>query len=79
MENEILDLFINLDAQDHLLEYPVLYASGKLGWAVKDLDLDPRTDMVPLLQTILDVVPKPRIIDDDVECSFLKCAMPAGG
>ena len=35
--NEIFDLFVSLNASDEQLDFPVLYASGRNGWAVKDL------------------------------------------
>ncbi len=56
--NEIYDLFIELDADDEQLEFPVLYASGRNGWAVKDLN-DKQKDLTPLLETIISYVPEP--------------------
>merc|ERR1719379_3010873 len=35
VEDEIFDLFVNLDASDEQLEYPTLYASGKHGWCTE--------------------------------------------
>src|SRR5512139_3114069 len=46
------DLFCELNATDEQLDFPIVYASGKLGWASLDLD-DPRTDMKALLETIV--------------------------
>jgi GTP-binding protein len=46
------DLFCELNATDEQLDFPIVYASGKQGWAALDLD-DPRTDMKPLLETIV--------------------------
>lgn len=34
VENEVFDLFAALDANDHQLEFPVVYASAREGWAV---------------------------------------------
>src|SRR3546814_13362967 len=45
--NEVFDLFAALDATDEQLDFPVLYASAKQGWAAVDLDA-PREDMTPL-------------------------------
>ena len=56
--NEIYDLFIELDADDEQLEFPVIYASGRSGWAVRELD-DERKDLAPLLEAIVDYVPEP--------------------
>ena len=46
------DLFCELNATDEQLDFPIVYASGKQGWASLDLD-DPRTDMKALLETIV--------------------------
>ncbi len=46
------DLFCDLNATDEQLDFPIVYASGKDGYAIIDLD-DPRDSMKPLLETIL--------------------------
>src|SRR5574343_1414453 len=46
------DLFCELNATDEQLDFPVVYASGRDGWAALDLE-DERKDMTPLLETIL--------------------------
>ncbi len=46
------DLFCELNATDEQLDFPIVYASGKDGWATLDLE-DPGRDMKPLLDTIL--------------------------
>lgn len=56
---EIFDLFLALEANDEQLDFPVLYASGRSGWAVESLDHD-RTDLTPLFQKILDYIPAPK-------------------
>ena len=56
--DEIYDLFIELDADEDQLDFPVIYASGRSGWAVKDLK-DPRENLIPLLDTILERIPPP--------------------
>jgi GTP-binding protein len=61
VENEIFELFFNLGATDEQMEYPIVYASARQGWAVKKLD-DPKTNMEPLLDTILEHVPFPRVM-----------------
>lgn len=58
VEDEILDLFIDVGADESLLEYPVLYASGRDGYAARSMD-DERTDMRPLLEEIIKQVPPP--------------------
>ncbi|MCD8299234.1 MAG: translational GTPase TypA [Opitutae bacterium] len=57
--NEVFDLFCDLDASEEQLNFPVLYASGRDGWAVKDLERDPRTSIAPLLDAILEHIPAP--------------------
>jgi len=58
VEDEILDLFIDVGVDESLLEYPVLYASGRDGYAVRNMD-DPRQDIRPLLEEIIKQVPAP--------------------
>ncbi|MCB9249769.1 MAG: translational GTPase TypA [Ignavibacteriales bacterium] len=60
--DEIYDLFIDLDAKEHQLDFPVIYASGRDGWGVKHLT-DERKDLVPLLETIVEKIPQP-LFDD---------------
>ncbi len=56
--NEIYDLFIDLDANEDQLEFPVLYAIGRDGVAMRGLD-DERKDLAPLFEAILNL-PGPR-------------------
>ena len=57
--DEVLDLFIELNASEEQLEFPVVYASAKEGYAT--LDFTQRTEnMKPLLDTILEEVPAPK-------------------
>lgn len=56
--NEIYDLFIDLDATDAQLEFPVLYAIGREGVAMRNID-DPRENLTPLFETIVEQVPGP--------------------
>lgn len=56
--DEILELFMDLDASDEQLDCPFIYASAKGGYAKKDLN-DESKDMVPLFETILDYIPAP--------------------
>ena len=56
--NEIFDLFVALDANDEQLEFPVIYAAAKNGYAKYDLN-DESTDMKPLFETIISHVPTP--------------------
>ncbi|MFI3212785.1 MAG: translational GTPase TypA [Eubacteriales bacterium] len=56
--DEILELFIDLDANDEQLDCPFVFASAKAGISTLDLDT-PGVDMVPLFDTILDYIPAP--------------------
>ncbi|WP_461809749.1 translational GTPase TypA [Faecalimonas sp.] len=56
--DEILELFMDLDASDEQLDCPFIYASAKAGHAILDLTDNPK-NMVPLFETILDYIPAP--------------------
>ena len=56
--NEIYDLFIDLDASEEQLEFPVLYAIGREGMAKRSLD-DESGDLSPLFETILSEIKGP--------------------
>ncbi|ASM39439.1 translational GTPase TypA [Campylobacter sp. RM12327] len=56
--NEIFDLFVALDANDEQLDFPVIYAAAKNGFARYNLE-DTNTDMIPLFETIINHVPTP--------------------
>jgi len=56
--DEVFDLFVALDAGPEQLDFPVLYASGRAGWADAELD-GPRHDLTPLFEAVLARVPPP--------------------
>ncbi len=58
VHDEVLSLFIELEATEEQLNAPVVYASAKQGVATMDLDVTP-VNLDPLYQTIVDVVPQP--------------------
>ncbi|MDR2526348.1 MAG: GTP-binding protein, partial [Rickettsiales bacterium] len=62
--NEIFDLFINLNATDEQLDFPVLYAVGREGWATVDLE-EKGKNLEPLFNLIIEHVPEPKIVDDN--------------
>ena len=65
--DETFDLFVSLDANEDQLDFPVLYASGRSGWA--DLDIDgPRKNLNPLFDTILEIV----VTNLSYDVSFIK-------
>ena len=56
--NEIYDLFIDLDAEEEQLDFPILYTIGKEGIAKEELDDDSK-DMRPLFEKIVEYMPAP--------------------
>ena len=56
--DEVFDLFLSLDATDEQLDFPILYASGKDGWCVKDMK-EEKKNLSPLLDLIIESVPEP--------------------
>ena len=56
--DEVLELFMDLDASDEQLDCPFVFASAKEGYAMKDMN-DERKDMMPLFETIVDYIPAP--------------------
>ncbi|QKE30058.1 GTP-binding protein TypA [Arcobacter acticola] len=56
--DEVFDLFAQMDATEEQLEFPVVYAAARDGYAKLSLD-DENKDLTPLFQTILNEVPKP--------------------
>ncbi|MEH3104212.1 MAG: translational GTPase TypA [Sphingomonas phyllosphaerae] len=67
--DEVFDLFVALEANDEQLDFPVLYASGRNGYASEDMDRREGT-LTPLFQKIVDHVPPPSL-DQDAPFSFL--------
>ena len=68
--DEVFDLFVALDANEQQLEFPILYASGRDGWCVRELE-DERTSLEPMLNLILAHVPPPK---QDLEAPFAMLA-----
>jgi GTP-binding protein len=54
--NEVYDLFIDLDADESVLEFPIIYTNGKAGTATMDLNV-PGTDLQPLFELIIKTIP----------------------
>lgn len=57
--DEVIDLFIELGADEDQLDFPVVYASGRDGYATADINV-PGTDMKPLFEAIVNDVPAPQ-------------------
>jgi GTP-binding protein len=66
--NEIYDLFIDLDATDAQLEFPVVYTNARAGSATRDLE-HPGENLRPLFDLILDALPGPQV-DPSVSTQF---------
>lgn len=62
--DEVFDLFANMDATEEQLEFPVVYAAARDGYAKLALE-DENKDLTPLFQTILKEVPKPQGSDEN--------------
>lgn len=67
--NEVFDLFVSLEASDDQLDFPIMYASGRNGWAVKDLS-EPRENLHGMLDLVVSHVPAPKC-DDEAPFSML--------
>ena len=63
--NEVYDLFIDLDANEHQIEFPIIYTNAKLGVAHRKLD-DGSQNLMPLFETILSAISGPHANDDDI-------------
>jgi GTP-binding protein len=75
----IFDLFLALEANDYQLDFHVLYASGRQGWAVADLS-DPHTGLGPLFDRVVADVPAPKPIakaSDDFPFTMLVTTLEA--
>jgi len=58
--NEVFDLFVELEANDNALDFPILYASAKEGWATTDL-AHPNGNLKPVYDAILQFIPAPKV------------------
>ena len=68
--DEVFDLFVSLDANDDQLDFPVLYASGRNGYASTDMDAREGT-LIPMSETIVKHVPPPAVEVAGVPFTFL--------
>lgn len=68
--DEVLDLFIELGANEEQIEFPVIYASGRDGYATNDIDTS-GTDMRPLFDAIIENIEPPKgEIDEPLQVLF---------
>lgn len=61
--NEIYELFLDLDAKENQIEFPIIYASAKLGWASLDPN-EPGETLKPLFEVIIESIPAPTYDED---------------
>ena len=73
--DETFDLFVSLDANEEQLDFPVLYASGRSGWASKEVD-GSRENLHPLLDLIIEHV-KPAELDTSKPFAMLSTLLYA--
>ena len=73
--NETFDLFVSLAANEEQLDFPVIYASGRSGWASKEID-GPRENLNPLLDLVIDHV-KPAEFDKSKPFAMLSTLLYA--
>ena len=66
VHSKVFDLFFELNATEEQLDFPLIYASGRDGWAVRDLN-DERKDITPLLDAILEYIPAPQEVAGPVQ------------
>lgn len=63
--DEVLDLFIDLGATEEQLDTPVIYASGRDGWATAEYNPEqPNSDLTELFELIVNAIPCPKCDDD---------------
>ena len=66
VEDEVLDLFIELEASDEQLEFPIVYTSARSGIAKISMD-EESSDVVPLFETILKYIPAPNVDEGSLQ------------
>ncbi|MHC8491556.1 translational GTPase TypA [Thalassospira sp. SM2505] len=73
--DEIFDLFVSLEASDAQLDFPVLYASGRDGWAAESPE-GPKENLTPLMELVLSHVPAPDV-DENAPFAMLATMLHA--
>ena len=66
VHEKVFDLFVELKASHDQLDFPILYASGRDGWATDEMD-GPRTCILPVLDAILSSIPPPPLREGPVQ------------
>jgi GTP-binding protein len=73
--NEVEELFLDLDADEHQVGFPILYANARAGWVSKEPDMVGK-DLTPLFETIISHVPAP-VFDPEAPTQALVCNLDA--
>ena len=73
--DEIFDLFVSLEASEEQLDFPVLYASGRDGWAAESPE-GPKENLTPLMELVLKHVPAPDV-DENAPFAMLATMLHA--
>jgi GTP-binding protein len=67
VHDKVFDLFCELNANDEQLDFPLLYGSGRDGWAVDNLEDEDRSSILPLMDSIIEHVPSPPLLEGGVQ------------
>jgi GTP-binding protein len=73
--NQVEELFLDLDADEHQISFPILYSNARAGWVSTERGVE-GTDVAPLFQAIIDHVPAPEF-DEDAPTQALVCNLSA--
>ncbi|MBQ6184687.1 MAG: translational GTPase TypA [Bacteroidales bacterium] len=66
VQEEVFDLMCALDANDEQLDFKTIFGSAKQGWMSEDWK-NPTSDITPLLDAILEVIPAPKVVEGTVQ------------
>jgi GTP-binding protein len=73
--DQVEELFLDLDADEHQISFPILYSNARAGWVSTERGVE-GTDVAPLFQAIIDHVPAPQF-DEDAPTQALVCNLSA--
>jgi GTP-binding protein len=73
--NQVEELFLDLDADEHQISFPILYSNARAGWVSTERGVE-GTDVAPLFQAIIDHVPAPQF-DEHAPTQALVCNLSA--
>ncbi len=67
VHDKLFDLFCELNANDDQLDFPLLYGSGRDGWAVDNMEDTERDTILPLMDSIIEHIPSPPLLEGGVQ------------